>query len=580
MFELPQKNIEAQYFSFSQDLAGYHISKIKLAISANQYFRHIRDRKPTAESVIKYSWDDKTFYSLEPHGLIQFKRGIHADYVYVDDPFQDPENQLNPTIIKKINEIFKSNILDMPNEPDGELHCAGCLDPDTDILLANGNFKKLKEITIKDKLIGYDFKQQKFVPQSVVACIDNGRQKTKRLRTGGKRDLQNIIATTNHPFFTREGWKEISELKVGDYIAVPAKIETVKENAKPSATIKEAEMLGYITAEGSVGERGGFSFCNQDPVLINRMKTLCDSLGYAYVFRKNDENREVDMGIKLGKGHSRHDIKERLGLLHQTARVKTIPDSIFNSSHDAIAAFLKGLYDGDGVCPNDDRNGTGIAISSEKLAWGVHYLQLQLGLRSTMSVAHKIGFTGKPVSMFGAGLQRSQQVRHFLKLTNAFAHRFSADRIRQLKKNRGDLIPLLVNEYTFASKECGWHGANNVATRETLRKSKHFEYLTENNLEWIQITAIEDTDVRPTLNLTTELKNFVANGFLTHNTPQTDEDFYFDKLQFLSNFFHTPSYKVCLWCLHLFFHANLLFLKHSRQHIRKQLELFSNALGD
>jgi len=132
MFELPQKNIEAQYFSFSQDLAGYHISKIKLAISANQYFRHIRDRKPTAESVIKYTWDDKTFYSLEPHGLIQFKRGIHADYVYVDDPFQDPENQLNPTIIKKINEIFKSNILDMPNEPDGELHCAGTPQTDED----------------------------------------------------------------------------------------------------------------------------------------------------------------------------------------------------------------------------------------------------------------------------------------------------------------------------------------------------------------------------------------------------------------------------------------------------------------
>lgn len=125
LFELPQKNIEAHYFSFSQDLAGYHISKIKLAVRSNPYFRHLRDKKTTAESVIKYSWDDKFFYSLEPHGLIQFKRGIHCDYIYIDDPFQDPENQLNPTIIKKINEIFKSNILDMPNEPDGELHCAG-----------------------------------------------------------------------------------------------------------------------------------------------------------------------------------------------------------------------------------------------------------------------------------------------------------------------------------------------------------------------------------------------------------------------------------------------------------------------
>jgi len=125
LFEGASTNIEAHYFSFNEALAGYHISKIKNCISANPFFEDIHDCKPIAESVLKYTWDNKNFFTLTPHGLIQFKRGIHAPYIFVDDPFQDPDNLLNPTMIYKINEVFKSNILDMPSIPDGELHIVG-----------------------------------------------------------------------------------------------------------------------------------------------------------------------------------------------------------------------------------------------------------------------------------------------------------------------------------------------------------------------------------------------------------------------------------------------------------------------
>ena len=125
LFEGANDNLEAHYFSFNADLAAYHIAKIKNCITANPYFDDIRDAKPIAESVLKYTWDNKHFTTLVPHGLVQFKRGIHGDLIFVDDPFQDPDNELNPTVIFKINEIFKSNILDMPKEPDGELHVTG-----------------------------------------------------------------------------------------------------------------------------------------------------------------------------------------------------------------------------------------------------------------------------------------------------------------------------------------------------------------------------------------------------------------------------------------------------------------------
>lgn len=161
MFEGSVNDLEGHYFSYNADLASYHISKIKKCISANPYFKDIIDGKTTAESVLKYSWDGKHWTTMHPHGLVQFKRGIHCDLTYVDDPFQDPENELNQSIIFKINEIFKSNILDMPKEPDGELHCAGTPQTNNDFFFDQSITKRF-EVSIlpaiqKNEITGEEF---------------------------------------------------------------------------------------------------------------------------------------------------------------------------------------------------------------------------------------------------------------------------------------------------------------------------------------------------------------------------------------------------------------------------------------
>lgn len=50
-----------------------------------------------------------------------FKRGIHEKIILVDDPFQDPANLIDPVIVKKINDIFRTQIIDMPFQ-DGYLN--------------------------------------------------------------------------------------------------------------------------------------------------------------------------------------------------------------------------------------------------------------------------------------------------------------------------------------------------------------------------------------------------------------------------------------------------------------------------
>jgi len=116
------KDHEIQYFSFNNKMAAYHTQKIKLAIDSNPFFNKIIDKKRTADSIISYSWDGTHKFKVTPRGLLEFKRGIHCPDIYVDDPMQDPSNKLAPVVIIKINDIIKTQIMDMWQN---ELHIAG-----------------------------------------------------------------------------------------------------------------------------------------------------------------------------------------------------------------------------------------------------------------------------------------------------------------------------------------------------------------------------------------------------------------------------------------------------------------------
>jgi hypothetical protein len=117
---------EYHYFSFGDDMAAYHIGKIKNLIKNNPFYESLIDVKSTAEGVILYKWKGKrSTFSLEPHGMTSFKRGLHCNGgIYVDDPFQDPANKLDPKVIYRVNDIMKTQIMAIPTAG-AFLHIAG-----------------------------------------------------------------------------------------------------------------------------------------------------------------------------------------------------------------------------------------------------------------------------------------------------------------------------------------------------------------------------------------------------------------------------------------------------------------------
>lgn len=114
MFDIftTETDIECHYFSYQQGMSAYHLAKLKKMIQANPFFKGFTDLSPMALSAIYYHNGQATYHAI-PEGLLSFKRGIHAERIYIDDPLKDPENKLAPTVIYKINNVIKTEMFAM-----------------------------------------------------------------------------------------------------------------------------------------------------------------------------------------------------------------------------------------------------------------------------------------------------------------------------------------------------------------------------------------------------------------------------------------------------------------------------------
>lgn len=117
---------------FSDDVACEKIKLLKHYIKVNKYMSHIRDLKPTAESVIEYD-NNGVLVQFSPCGIFSFMRSKHPDGVICDDILKDPEKRLDLTQIDKITQIFEAQITPLAKEG-GFIHVAGTSQDETDLL--------------------------------------------------------------------------------------------------------------------------------------------------------------------------------------------------------------------------------------------------------------------------------------------------------------------------------------------------------------------------------------------------------------------------------------------------------------
>lgn len=114
-----------------------------------------------------------------------------------------------------------------------------CLKKDTNILLAdkysNRSLEKLQNCYNHHEVSTFDIKTKSIVPSKISNYFTSnpklmGKKVYKLISQSGRE----IVATQDHPFYTKRGWVEAQNLKIGDYTAIYPSLDNVEQPGLPN----------------------------------------------------------------------------------------------------------------------------------------------------------------------------------------------------------------------------------------------------------------------------------------------------------------------------------------------------------
>lgn len=291
-----------------------------------------------------------------------------------------------------------------------------CVTGDTRVLLADGRYKRIDELQDGGTIVSYDGRN--FVPMKA-QWVDQGVKPTVTLRTRLGRE---IVTTWNHPYLsiTKEQdyrstkqpkWRKVSDLSVGDKIAVPTSLPYFGETEVPEHM---AGLLGLWLAEGN---------SNSASPRITTTQYEAELQSWASEWDCSIRNVESRDGfapqylLSSGRNSNPNPIMEwlrSLGLGEGTSANKHIPDDIFTWDRASIAILLRWLFNGDGWLADlrgKGRSGfqLGFCSKSEQLVRDVSHLLLRFG------IVGRIRFR-KEVNAWVWEINRYAEIERFVKL--------------------------------------------------------------------------------------------------------------------------------------------------------------------
>ncbi|WP_010477011.1 LAGLIDADG family homing endonuclease [Thermococcus zilligii] len=298
-----------------------------------------------------------------------------------------------------------------------------CLPPETPVLLEDGSFVCIKDVKPGMRVITVF--HERLEPQPVLRVHKRSERHMVRIKTATGRE---ITLSPNHPVLTiKDGfvvWNDAGKLGEGSVIAVPRRIgvrgslpnklwvgalvsegffartrdgrilpireadpnevESVFYVGKNGRTSREIppyieanedffEFLGLMWAEGS---GSNFEFNNFDERLIKHFKDLVSR-----IFGVSEDEFYFVVPGRLRVRNSK-TIEKLLRALGYPEKKKAhsirVPEIVMKTSERNIAAFLRGVFEGDGYIGKELE----IATASRDFALGLQYLLLRLGIPS------------------------------------------------------------------------------------------------------------------------------------------------------------------------------------------------------
>ncbi|MER3443564.1 MAG: replicative DNA helicase [Meiothermus sp.] len=437
-----------------------------------------------------------------------------------------------------------------------DLRESGCLTGDTLVQLADGSRQPIRELVGKSgfEVLALDETTQKLEPARVSRAFSTGVKPVFALTTRlGRR----IRATANHKFLTARGWKRLDELAVGDYLALPRKLASSRQQ---SLRDEELALLGHLIGDGCTLPRHALRYTTREPNLAQTVAELARAVfGKAIVPRIKPERRWLQVYLsaaqRLGRGRRNPAAAwlEALGVWGLRSHEKRVPEQVFTQPAPAIARFLRHLWSTDGCILLRPYPAVYYASSSERLALDVQTLLLSLGINSRLKRLPQRGKGRDRFHVIVGG--RSSLLRFAREVGAVGGHKRQA--LAQVEayleacpeNTNRDVIPLelwlhparanlavsgLSHRELHRALSTAYSGTTlfkqHLSRERALRMvkalgSQALERTAGSDIYWDKVVSVEAAGEEEVFDLTVPgPHNFIANNIIVHNSIEQDAD--------------------------------------------------------
>jgi hypothetical protein len=357
-----------------------------------------------------------------------------------------------------------------------------CVAPGTDILTPSGTVP-VESVRVSDEVIAWDGHGY-VVDHAQHTGIEHREGLVEVTTKTGKV----VRCTSDHPFWTKQGWVQAQDLTVADHIRTSAgQLDAQIDSADDTDLCR---FLGLLVGDGNYSTTH-IALSVSDPEVDEFSCRMAEKFGL--VARKKEDKRTSKVWSRSftrpspWKGNALrnplHTLLREQGMWGHNGHTKRVPPVVWQSGTKGRAAFLSGYLDADGhVCKN-----TGVTWSSvnRKLLEDCQILLESVGIRAQLGsykYHHK-------------QLNRPQQPLHVLTISH-----------KQYLGMSNDLLSPLINRKANALEEI-----SRPPVRNTRPSFCEVEWDAVQN-----ISHIGDGDV-VTLGIA-EHHTHVTAGLVSHNT--------------------------------------------------------------
>jgi intein/homing endonuclease len=281
-----------------------------------------------------------------------------------------------------------------------------CQPAGSKIHMADGSLKNIENIQPGDLVVSFDEKSASFTTNTVTDLIDNGIKDVYKITTATGR---NTRVTDNHPFYSEDGtWKDITNLTVGDYIAIPRTGEFGTLHLDDATSL----FLSYMMGDGTCGttishnkygsETTKIAFSVDNKVIEDEFTRILDFLKFDYnveIDKRRESLKSIRLSIKGMKDGTNPAINllKEYGLFGKYAHQKSLGPKLMQMNKRTAGTFINRLFSTDGWGSIDARGNCeiGYCSSSETLIKEIQILLDRFGIVSRIrrkSTTHRDTF--------------------------------------------------------------------------------------------------------------------------------------------------------------------------------------------